>query len=158
MDKDQMRILARNPAAMARFQATGKLPQLATPTGPLIDLLKAIPPMYRSRITGLTVGPALGYGGRRQFHTAEQALNWCNPTPRSQHPPAESWRDKRFSRPLYLDDLLAHASSYPEQIRNHCSGLLSPQALKQLRQERAQQKAATAEQVAPEPFDSGPAM
>lgn len=46
----QLRILQRNPTAMARYQATGRLPSVYRPDSPLIRLLERIPPRDRVRI------------------------------------------------------------------------------------------------------------
>jgi len=157
MKRTQLNHLLRNPATMARYQATGRLPEIKAPAGPLIQLLESIPPRYRLRITGLTIGPALGYGGSRQFHSAAQALNWCKPPNPGMHTPAESWRDKHFVKPLYLDDLLAHASSYPESMLDHLSHLLSPSTRAEYLAIRAiSPEHATAVDESPLPTDPAP--
>lgn len=109
--------LARNPAAYARFATTGALPASHTPRSPLIDLLTAIGPRWRGLVRGLTVGPELGYGGRRQFQTAAQALKWLAPDQEViGHHPAESWRLKGFHTVLTLEDLQAHSASFPHKL------------------------------------------
>lgn len=109
--------LTRHPAAYARFAATGKLPPSYAPESPLIALLRAIGPRWCGQIRGLRVGPDLGYSGSRQFQTAAQALRWMAPDDEviGSHP-AESWRLKGFRDPLFLEDLAAHCSSFPERL------------------------------------------
>ncbi|MGP9551754.1 MULTISPECIES: hypothetical protein [Halomonas] len=112
----QMKELARNPSAYMRYQATGKLPPTVTPSSPLIDLLEAIPPRVRLRIRGVRLAPALGYQTARQFHTAEQLLKWLKPDQemlQSRSWPAESYRIKRFTKRLIIDDLKPHCASWP---------------------------------------------
>lgn len=113
--------LARDPAAHARFVATGRLPRTVEPASPLIFLLERFSPRDRALIRGLRIGPELGYQGSRTFHNAEQALRWLKPQPRTLEDdiwPAESWRIKHFTRPLHVEQLLAHCSTYPPGLRD----------------------------------------
>lgn len=124
---DKMRALMRSPTAMAKFQMTGRLPQGVVPTSPLIDLLERLGPGRLVRITGLRVGAALGYEGSRQFQTAAQAMRWLKPAQEVFGTfPAESWRNKRFQGPIYLEDLLECAASYPQSILAECRHLCRP--------------------------------
>ena len=100
---------------MNRFLDTGDIPFVAKPTSPLITLLESLNPRERSRIIGLQIGPALGYSGSRQFHTANQALNWLIPTNAGSTPPSQSWQDRRFQKCLTIEDIQAHAR-VPEEI------------------------------------------
>ena len=114
-----LHVLATRPALMRDFTATGRPPRTVRPTSPLIELLDRIAPRDRARIVGLCVGPALGYLGARRFHNAEQALRWLRPHAEmleGQGWPAESCRDKRFSRPLHLDDLIVAAACVPADL------------------------------------------
>ena len=79
IDQRSLSLLMKRPGAMSRFLTTGALPSVAKPSSPLITLLESLSPRDRSRIVGLKVGPALGYNGSRQFHTAHQALSWLIP-------------------------------------------------------------------------------
>lgn len=111
-----MKKLATSPSAWMRFQCTGATPSVIKPDSPLIRALLQIPPSMRARIIGFTVGPELGYSGSRTFPTAAHALRWVRPSETmisGEHWPAESWRIKSFRQPLALQQLLAHASSYP---------------------------------------------
>lgn len=120
MRPKQMKAIATNPMDYIRFTTTGRLPRLVRPEGPLIDLLRAIAPRDRVRITGLRVDSKLGYTGSRMFQTAEQALRWCAPDDEMlerESWPAESWRDKRFRGPISIDTLVGNASSYPEELK-----------------------------------------
>ena len=78
------------------------------------------------------MGPALGYAGSRQFHTAEQALKWCRPAREmleSENFPADSWRMKGFHKEIYLDDLLACATSFPDGLKSAYPRLCNPLAM-----------------------------
>ena len=135
MHPKQMKRLATNPAAYMRYLATGRPPAIRTPAGPLIELLREIAPRDRLAIAGLTVDPRLGYMGSRIFPTAEQALRWIAPAPQmleSESWPAESWRDKHFHQRLYLQDLLACASSYPRHLIDAYPRLRRPDSRAQL--------------------------
>ena len=120
MSNLQIRHLMRNGAAYAKFCATGKLPSTFTPKSPLIDLLERITPRERLSLRGLIVNGELGYSGSRQFHNAQQALNWCKPANEvleSVSFPAESWRIKAFRQTLSIEQLLAQCSPVPDQLR-----------------------------------------
>jgi len=113
----QMQELARNPRAHLRFQLEGRLPEVVKPSSPLISLLEAIPPRLRLEIIGVKVDPSLGYIGGGLFHNAEQLLRWLKPSNEMlarRSWPAESRRDKRFSKKLTLEDLKPHCSKWPD--------------------------------------------
>jgi hypothetical protein len=115
----QLRHMMRHPAALMKFQATGRAPRITRPTSPLIALLMAINPGDRVRIKGVRVDAGVGYEGSRQFHTAEQALRWVMPDDQMIEGtswPAESWRNKRFRDQVFLEELLDRASSFPEDL------------------------------------------
>lgn len=119
--------IATNVGAYIRFITTGALPECVRVRSPLITLLESIPPRERLQIRGLRVGPALGYTGSRQFHTAAQALSWCRPDSEVFTSwPAESWRDKRFNEKLYLEDLQAACASFPSHLAQRYPGLCRP--------------------------------
>ncbi len=109
--------LATNPADYARFLSTGRLPRGVRPQGPLVELLSALSPRDLTRIRGITVGPSLGYSGSRLFATAAQARHWVAPDDEVFGAfPADSWRDKRFVRPLFLEDLAECSTEFPEAL------------------------------------------
>ncbi len=109
--------LATNPADYVRFLSTGRLPRGARPQGPLVELLAALSPRDLVRIRGVTVGPSLGYSGSRRFATAAQARQWVAPDDEVFGAfPADSWRDKRFVRPLHLEDLAECCAEFPEAL------------------------------------------
>lgn len=125
----QLHRLATNPMAHMRFQATGQLPRTVTPESPLIDLLDAINPRDRAGIVGLTINQSLGYQSSRQFHNGEQALRWVRPSREmldSESWPAESCRLKHFRGPIFLEQLLENASSFPEGIKARHPRLCDP--------------------------------
>lgn len=123
----QMKRLATNPADYMRFVTTGKLPEGVRPQSPLIDLLNQLGARERQHIVGLTIDSRLGYEGRRTFHTAEQAMHWLAPSTEVFGTfPAESWRNKRFSKRLYLEDLLECATSASPDIGKRNPRLCRP--------------------------------
>lgn len=117
IDQRSLSLLMKRPSAMSRFLATGALPSVAKPSSPLITLLESLSPRERSRIVGLKVGPALGYNGSRQFHTAHQALSWLIPANLSTMPASQSWQDRRFTRRLTIGDLQACANVPADIVR-----------------------------------------
>lgn len=124
----QMHRLVTHPRDYVRFLQTGKLPQATRPQGPLVDLLRSLGPHDLQAIHGVTVDQRLGYTGSRMFANALQAQRWVAPS----HEvfgafPAESWRDKRFCRTLYLDELLACCSAFPEGLLSRYARLRQPQ-------------------------------
>lgn len=126
----QLRRLVTNPTDMIRFHATGRLPKGIRPSGPLIDLLLALSPRDRCAIVSVTVGPSLGYTGSMRFDTAEAALRWVRPADEVFDSfPADSWRDKRFTKRLYLDDLLKSAK-YPDGLLTRYPNLRRSQSKK----------------------------
>lgn len=116
VDRDSIRMLSRHPQRLAQYLRTGRLPGVTKPAGPLITLLDSIPPRDRLEIRAVMIGPALGYTGRHVFQNAAQALNWLRPPQDGVSTPSESWRDKRFSRPLSIEDLAACAQVPPRVI------------------------------------------
>ncbi|RMM39496.1 hypothetical protein QO021_28930 (plasmid) [Pseudomonas amygdali pv. lachrymans] len=104
-DQRRIQLLLRSPKAMMDFACSGRLPQESTPTGPLINLIESVPPRLRSRITNVIIGPDLGYQGSHRFQSLAQALNWLKPSYPSVSYPSESWRLKRFTKQLLIDDL-----------------------------------------------------
>lgn len=119
MNSRQMRYLATNPRAMMEFRATGRLPRMVTPGSPLITLLESLSPRDRQAIRGVQLHPSLGYLGGIRFHTAEQLYRWLKPAPQMlEHEswPAESYRDKRFSRKLRLSDLRPFVADWPAKF------------------------------------------
>lgn len=108
----QMSKIARSPSAHAKFMATGQAPEPAKPKSPLIDLLLSMTPRERSQIRGLVVDHRLGYMGQRTFESAAHALNWLTPSYPSSSYPSQSWQDKRFTRKLTREDLLACTAGF----------------------------------------------
>ena len=102
MNRDTIHKLMKNPIALARYHATGKLPQ-NTPIipSPLETILRNIPSHFLSQIKGLTVNPGLGYHTQITF-----PLN----------NPAESRRIRHFQQPLYLEDIATSSSQFPEKL------------------------------------------
>ena len=125
----QIRQLATNPMTHMRFQSTGQLPRVVKPESPLIDLLAALDARDRGGLIGLTVDQDLGYVGSRQFHNGEQALRWVRPSSEMlEHEswPGESHRIKAFRGPIYLEQLLTKASSFPDGIKDRNRRLCDP--------------------------------
>lgn len=117
----QIQHMMRHPAEYMRFRATGQLPKGIVPKSPLLDILNRIPPRDRARMLGFEIDPGLGYAGRRQFQTVEQAMRWLAPDSEVFGSfPAESWRIKGFSARLSFDDVAAHCASVPDDVlRRH---------------------------------------
>jgi hypothetical protein len=107
--------MMRSPRAMMDFQLRGRLPDMVTPSSPLITLLRSIPPAKRVRIRGIRLHPDLGYQCTMQFHNGEQLLNWLAPNDylRPDSWPAESFRIKQFSRRLTVEDLKVRCADWP---------------------------------------------
>lgn len=129
MHPKQMQRMMRRPVDLMRFQATGKLPAMFKPKSPLIDLLVAIGPRACAGIRNLVVDETLGYTGSRTFATAQNALNWIRPSEKmveGENFPADSWRDKRFNRTLYLDDLLGKCTQIPADVLSRNPRLRRP--------------------------------
>lgn len=126
-----IRLLATNPRAFMRWQATGQLPHGEKPKGALISLLRSLTPRDRAGLRGVTVDRNLGYNGSRQFSSAEQALRWAAPSLEVFGSfPAKSWLVRSVQR-VTLDDLLANTAQAPQGIRERYShlcrkSLLSP--------------------------------
>lgn len=103
----QIRLLATNPAAMMRFQATGALPSGIRPESPLITLLESIGLRDLGSFVGVTVDERLGYAGSRTFANAAHALRWAKPdTEVFGSFPADTWRMKVFVTRLELCTLI----------------------------------------------------
>jgi hypothetical protein len=109
MNANDLNNLLKNPQAMMRFHATGRLPQTKVPSSPLITLLESLHPRERIRIKELRIGPSLGYNGHQVFRSAEQALNWLKPSHVQSSSVSESYKLARFSSPLTIADLAACA-------------------------------------------------
>jgi len=128
----QIRRLATDPVAHMRFAVTGRLPEIVRPQSPLITLLERLSPQDRSTIVGVLVTPDLGYiAPGLRMNNAEQLLRWIKPSPEQfvdRPTPAESRRIKAFNGPLYLDDLLACATRYPQNLKTRYPGLTRPMA------------------------------
>jgi hypothetical protein len=116
IDSKTLNHLLRNPKQMIDFQATGKLPQLAAPTSPLITLLQSISPNERRMITSVRIGQSLGYTSNKLFQNAAQALTWLKPGYSATSYPSESHQDKRFTKILTIDDL-ADFAKVPDMIK-----------------------------------------
>lgn len=101
----RIQLMLRSPKAMMEFACSGRLSQVNTPAGPLITLIESIPVRLRSRITCVIIGPDLGYQGMHRFQSLAQALNWLKPTYAAASYPSESWRLKRFTKQLSIEDL-----------------------------------------------------
>lgn len=122
----QLHLLATRPDAYLRYLRTGALPQGTVPAGPLVDLLKALAPYDLSRCTGVTIDHRLGYAGSRLFHCGTQALQWVRPAGEPMGFPAESWRDKRFARRLFLEDFIACCAQVPGDLQRRYPRLCRP--------------------------------
>lgn len=113
----QLKILQRNPTAMARYQATGRLPSVYRPDSPLIRLLERIPPRDRIRIKHIRLDERLGYRAPGLlFPDAEALLRWLKPdewVSPGEGAAASSRQMAHFNRPLVLEELLQHAGSHP---------------------------------------------
>ncbi len=116
IDSKTLNHLLRHPKQMMDFQATGKLPQLAAPSSPLITLLQSINPHERRMITSIRIGQGLGYTSNQLFQNAAQALAWLKPAYSAISYPSESHQNKRFSKILTIDDLAACAK-VPDMIK-----------------------------------------
>ncbi len=92
------------------YQATGRLPVVNPPSSPLITLLQSLHPQERLRIASVAISPPMGYTGSRIFQNAQQALIWPLSAGLPRNVPSQSWQDKRFRRPLTVDDLGHHAT------------------------------------------------
>lgn len=123
--------LARNPSAYARYQLTGRLPEVHVSRSPLITLMEAVGPRFLAQLRRVTIDQRLGYSGSRDFQWGSQVMRWLKPPGDSIHAPlSESWRIKRFQQRLYLEDLLecvAHVDGEPDMYR-HLRHLRRPAA------------------------------
>jgi hypothetical protein len=115
----QMRILATRPHELVRYMTSGKLPAMVRPQGPLIDLLLQIRHEDLVALRQISVGPELGYFGRRTFETAAHALRWIRPDDEVYGTfPADSHRNKSRTAPVYLEDLLEACDNAPPYLAN----------------------------------------
>jgi hypothetical protein len=122
--------LATRPADMSKFKATGELPRTWAPEGPLVRLLQQMSPRDLGNMRGVTIDANLGYSSSRRFNYGSQALAWVAPP--GEHffaGPAESWRIKRFSKDLYLEDLLQQCTSFPDTLLAKYPWLRRPAAI-----------------------------
>jgi hypothetical protein len=123
----QLHRLATRPSEYMRYVTTGRLPQGVKPASPLVTLLKAIGPRDLQRLVGVTVDRRLGYEGSRRFHYGSQALLWVAPSNEVFDTfPAESWRNKRFEGPLYLEDLAECCAQFPDEFFGRYRALCRP--------------------------------
>lgn len=104
-DQRRIQLMLRSPKALMDFACSERLPQVSTPSSPLITLIESVPVRLRSRITCVIIGPDLGYQGVHRFQSLAQALNWLKPSYTAASYPSESWRLKRFTKHLSIGDL-----------------------------------------------------
>lgn len=90
--------------------STHTQPVVNSSSSPLITLLQSLHPRERLRIASVTFSPPMGYTGSRIFQNAQQALIWPLSAGLPRNVPSQSWQDKRFRRPLTVDDLGHHAT------------------------------------------------
>jgi len=110
MNSKQLNVLLKNPAAMLRYQTTGKLPvERKSPITPLQDLLEQISPSDRSQLPPIRVSPKLGYNNEIIFAHAEQLLRWV------QSKAGYSWHDARFRKVLKFSDLAQACTKPPPE-------------------------------------------
>ena len=124
MDSKTINYLVKHPAALLKFQMTGKVPTLShKAASPLISLLESIPPRDLIDIKGVTINSSLGYTGSRVFSNAHQALHWVKPQYVAASHPADSWRIKSFYKTLTIDDLRRNCKSFPQRLLGSQSAL-----------------------------------
>ncbi len=103
---------------MMAFQLKGRLPKGVRPASPLLDVLRRITPMDRSRMLGFLVDEDLGYQGARRFPSVGHALHWLAPAEEVFGSfPAESCRIRAFARVLTFEDVAAACQSVPDDVR-----------------------------------------
>ncbi len=124
----QMNKIARSPSAYMKFVTGGGVPEPAKPRSPLIDLLQSLSPRERLAIRDLTVDHRLGYMGQRQFQTVANALNWLTPSYPAESYPSQSWQDKRFTKKLTLEDLVA-CTAMAERAAEQAARVEDPEPL-----------------------------
>ena len=128
---DAIQYMMRHPSAHMKYMATGRLPQEHLVKSPLIDLLEKMGPGRLQQIRGLTIDHRLGYNGSREFQWASQAMRWLKPSATMFSTPAsESHQDKRFQKPLYLDDLKECCREFPDRLLQEMQHLSRPEHLK----------------------------
>lgn len=124
-----LRKVAMQPGLFTRHILHGQPVQTVRPSSPLLSLLDMIAPRDRMSIRALHVDAALGYGGSRLFHNAQQAMLWLRPHDEvlaGETWPAESCRIRSFNRRLYLDDLAGNCAQLPQQLLARYPGLRAP--------------------------------
>lgn len=114
-NRHTLNAMLRNPRLMAEFCATGKMPEVATPSSPLITLLASLWPRERLSVTSVNVGQDLGYIGARMFRNAEQAYRWLVPPVPQPSVASMGAQNRRFSRVLTIDDL-AKQAQVPQHV------------------------------------------
>lgn len=124
----QMRLLTRSPKHMMEHQATGRLPRVIEPESPLITLLERIGPRARQHISGVKLGPALGYQHSRTFENAESLYRWLKPD--QWVPPhrdeAGQYKLACFRGPLTLAGLLGASHNYPRWLADDADRCVGP--------------------------------
>lgn len=122
--------LATDPRAFMRFKTTGQLPREHKPSGPLYDLMKAISSRDLQYLEGVTIGASLGYTGSRMFRYGSQAFQWIAPSGSHYQPwPSESWKNRRRTQRLYIEDLLECCVKVPEGFAQRYPHLRRPSAM-----------------------------
>ncbi|WP_415912467.1 hypothetical protein [Neptuniibacter sp. QD37_11] len=108
--------LAKRPADLVRFNATGRLPNSVRPVSPLISILEEISPRDRLEIKGIRISQ-LGYMTDQVWQNAEQLYRWLKPDSEVIGAyPAGSRQDKRFNRPLSLQDIKDNSHTFPPHL------------------------------------------
>lgn len=87
---------------------------LLVPESPLFQLLDRIPADERFRISGITLGPKLGYSVKLYFSNADELHKWLMPRQVVTNTfwRAHALRVKGFDRTLGIDDLEASEDGY----------------------------------------------
>lgn len=112
-----MKRLAANPKAMMNFQTRGTLPKMREAyETPLLRLLKRLSPRVRMQITGVKIGPHLGYRCDHQFRNAELLFKWLGGYGQLgewETLPSESLSINNFGKALTMDDLKKASATFP---------------------------------------------
>lgn len=106
--------LATHPAALARFQATGRIDQPNGPRDtPLLQLLRQLPAPIAARFQAVEVGPALGFQHvrRNPFRDANAILHWLQ---NETHGPGPGNYLSGFRGPVTLNELQAASRQAPD--------------------------------------------
>jgi len=117
MHSKHLRYLMSRPEAMIHHGMTRQLPRMLYPSSPLITLLESMTYHERLRWQGVRLSPQLGYQCGHPFHNAQQLLTWLKPDHQMlecEHWPAESFRIKRLSQKLTVDDLKPFSTQLPD--------------------------------------------